>query len=407
MDEVFAAQFQLVQRAFAEDGIQVEAALAPGGRVDYVYRAGRLLTRNRGRNMEQISRLLPGVVREDRPALGDLAVLSIERVEGGSLTVPEALDLLEERLGDDDPARRGEPPLATPDHIVSIARLCPATEPERPGTDPAGPWPAPRPPAEGAHPVLLGVADTGLLEGPLPGWLDGVRGDPDALGPLLPDGKRHRIPPFTGHGTFAAGVARCMAPQAEVYVADHFSRSGGEIESEIVARLDALARMSPALVNLSAGLYTRGDSTSLGFEAFHDAHPGLVMVAAAGNDSTDRPFYPAAYPWTVSVGALGPDGAHRAWFSNYGDWVNVYALGEGMVNAYAHGQYTYQEPPKAPAVQDFTGMCRWDGTSFAAPLVAGLIAEHLARHGGSPQDARDAVLAGAVPVAGVGPVLTP
>ncbi|WP_188193338.1 S8 family peptidase [Nonomuraea sp. SYSU D8015] len=405
MDAVFAAQYRLLQRTFATEGIEIDVALAPGGAVDYVYRARRLLTRNRDRNVERISELLPGVLRVDEPAYGDLAVLSIDDVERGSLTVPEALDLLDERLGDDNPARRGEPPLATPDHVVTIARLCPATEPEVPSGSPAGPWPAQRPPAPGANPVLIGVADTGLLDGPLPAWLAGVQGDLDALGPILPSGLA-RIPPFTGHGTFAAGVARCMAPQADVFVADHFSLSGGELESAIAARLeDLIEQQGPAVVNLSAGTYTRGNWTPLGFDVFHERHPDVVLVAAAGNDSTDRPFYPAAYPWAVSVGALGPDQVHRAWFSNYGDWVDVYALGEGLVNAYAHGEYVYQEPPKEPAVQVFQGMSRWDGTSFAAPLVAGMIAEHLARNGGQPEDAKNAVLSQATALPGVGQAL--
>ncbi|MEV0620061.1 S8/S53 family peptidase [Nonomuraea sp. NPDC050404] len=402
MDAVFAAQYRLMQKEFARRGIEINVALTPKGEVEYVYRSRRLLTRNRGRNIAQINDLLPGVRVEGR-SFGDLTVLSIEDVERGSLSVPEALALLDQRLGDDNPGRRGEPPLASPDHVVSITRLCPATEPELPAGVNA-PYPAQRLPTAGA-PVMIGVVDTGLLAGTLPPWLNKVQGDVDTLGPILPGGL-HRIPPFKGHGTFAAGVARLMAPQADVFVADHFSVSGGELESEIVAKLDTMIQQhGPAVVNLSAGTYTRENWTSLGFESFNETHPDVVLVAAAGNDSTDRPFYPAAYPWAVSVGALGPDQTHRAWFSNYGDWVDVYALGEGMVNAYATGEYVYQEPPKAPAVQIFQGIARWDGTSFAAPLVAGMIAAHLSANGGTPDQARTAVLAQASTLPGVGRAL--
>ncbi|HEV2796246.1 MAG TPA: S8 family serine peptidase, partial [Nocardioides sp.] len=53
------------------------------------------------------------------------------------------------------------------------------------------------------------------------------------------------------------------------------------------------------------------------------------------------------------------------------------------------------------------GLARWSGTSFAAPVVAGLIARHISETGSSAAEARDAVLAGATydsdPV--VGPLL--
>ena len=126
------------------------------------------------------------------------------------------------------------------------------------------------------------------------------------------------------------------------------------------------------MVNLSAGSYTRHDWPLLSFSAFEQG--GVTLVAAAGNDATHRKFWPAAFGWAVAVGALGADQRGRAWFSNYGDWVNVYTPGEGLVNAFATGEYTYQEPPKRPATQVFDGRARWSGTSFAAPMVAGLIA---------------------------------
>ena len=111
--------------------------------------------------------------------------------------------------------------------------------------------------------------------------------------------------------------------------------------------------------------------------------------------------------WQSPSARNNPVAENRAWFSNYGDWVNVYALGEGLVNAFATGVYTYQEPPKRPARQVFDGMARWDGTSFSAPLVAGLIAAEMARSDATAADAAGAVLATAREINGVGRVLLP
>ena len=89
--------------------------------------------------------------------------------------------------------------------------------------------------------------------------------------------------------------------------------------------------------------------------------------------------------------------------------MNVYALGEGLVNAYAFGEYKYQEPPKAPAKQIFQGIARWSGTSFSAPLVAGLIARQMAQSGSTAAVAAQVLLnkAQAQAIPGVGPVLYP
>ena len=194
-----------------------------------------------------------------------------------------------------------------------------------------------------------------------------------------------------------------------MYVSSDFDMSGGQREWVIVQKLQELIARNPApqVVNLSAGSYTRNDWLLLSFSAFD--YGGITLTAAAGNDATHRKFWPAAFDWAVGVGALGADQRNRAWFSNYGDWVDVYTLGEGLVNAFATGEYTYQEPPKRPATQIFDGCARWSGTSFAAPLVAGLIAAQMTSTGASASDATQAVLAQAQAQAipGVGPVLFP
>jgi hypothetical protein len=77
----------------------------------------------------------------------------------------------------------------------------------------AGPYPAVCP--DGGARVRIFVADTGLVSGATATfpWLAGVQGDTDPRSTR--DGV---ILPYGGHGTFVAGVPRCMAPDAQVYV---------------------------------------------------------------------------------------------------------------------------------------------------------------------------------------------
>jgi hypothetical protein len=92
-------------------------------------------------------------------------------------------------------------------------------------------------------------------------------------------------------------------------------------------------------------------------------------VAAAGNDGTCVPMYPAALPGVIGVGALDEDG-EAAPFTNYGPWVRASTLGTDVVSMFFE-DFDGKDPPVEGADPDqFQGWARWSGTSFAAPRGA-------------------------------------
>jgi hypothetical protein len=431
MDPVFEAHFPIIKDAFARDGVEIDVAYGPpGGRqvdteqrdgdVDCVYGVGRLLTLAEDDNIQKLQRALPGIDPIGEPRPGRLVVLSIDGVHG-SPSVPEALDIIDQTYPEDAAAVDAGTrfPMATEDAVVDLAMLCAPTEPEVPTGNAPQPWPKLRRArcrrwrpwprcGVGRRPRIL-VVDTGLVDGAdSHPWLRGVRGDPDQL--LQRPGRPPLILPFIAHGTFVAGVARGMAPDAKVFVANLLRASGADLESNIVGKLNLMIgnmkeKKKPQIVNVSAGAYHHKDRISLSFEDFHRQHPNIALIAAAGNDRKTRPFYPASARWAISVGALGTDEQHLAWFTNRGPRVKVYTLGEGLVNAYAAGEYVYIVPPRRGAIQTFDGMARWSGTSFSAPLVTGLIADEMWRTASTVDMAVQAVLGRAQDLDGVGRVL--
>lgn len=311
------------------------------------------------------------------------------------------------------------PGAAAPNHLVSISPNrgngagCPAVEPE-PVPGGSAPYPgytADRCAGEG---VKVVVVDTGFdrKARKRSDWLKGVKGDRDKgiQGSQLND--------YAGHGTFIAGVIRSVAPRAEVLVRRGFGPGGVVLESKLVKTLDEIIEKDdPDIISMSAGTYTYDAGGLHTFAVFAERlrhHKGVVMVVAAGNDDDRKAFWPAAAPYTVSVGALGTHWRGRAGFSNFGGWVDVYAPGQDLINAFPVGTYTYREPPHVVAgkplrTEVFHGMARWSGTSFSTPLVAGLIAARMSRTGENGRDAAAALIAEARQAAqpGVGAVLLP
>ena len=117
---------------------------------------------------------------------------------------------------------------------------------------------------------------------------------------------------------------------------------------------------------------------------------GGIAIFAAGNDAEDL-AYPAAYEKVLAVAAIGPKGK-AAYYTNYGDWVDVCAPGGDQKVDQRYGQIysTGLNNTYAPM----------QGTSMACPHVTGLAALVLSASGGpgyTCNDLWDAIIDGTDP----------
>ncbi len=397
------------------DGGREITVVPVNGGIDHMYAEGEILVRD-----EHLDRVLEVIELPSRQDLERDEPDRIRRVIAGHVlltlrephaVVTDALDLIDQQLG------RG---VATPNHVLTV---CPdGEEIVGPATDPEEVYFETEPYPSGGHDgtgagVRVYLADTGLLRDAAEGhsWLSGAEvQDPEVdYDPRTPlEGDPPAIPPYTGHGTFVAGVLRTMAPAADVIVTNVFSIAGSALESDFVVRLESAFRLGIDIFQLEVACASRNDLPLLAFgewlKRLSDAK-GAICLAPAGNSARRRPVWPAAFPEVISVGALGGDWRGRASFSNFGPWVDVYAPGRDLINAYATGSYACQVSPYAGRVRNFYGMAKWSGTSFSTPIVSGLIAARMSRTGESARQAAEVLLAEAraQAIPGVGPVLLP
>ena len=178
------------------------------------------------------------------------------------------------------------------------------------------------------------------------------------------------------HGTAVASLLvgrgdgfTSVVPGATLYASDIFCGHGGGSLSLLAIALDWMAREKVAVVNISL---VGAKSPLLTGLVRAMTSRGFLLVAAVGNDGPSAPpLFPAAYPEVVGV--TGVD-ANRKVLPEAcrGEQVDFAAQGSNVVAATVGGGF---------------GEIR--GTSFATPVVAGLLARSL--ESPDPAKAREAL----------------
>lgn len=169
---------------------------------------------------------------------------------------------------------------------------------------------------------------------------------------------------FVGWSADFAGAA----PGAELLAVDVYCGGpapGGRMR-DVVAALSALAAAQARVVNMSI---VGPDNAVLAATVRAVQSRSVLIVAATGNDGPNaKPLYPAAYPGVIAVSAV--DAKLRVLpEASGGEHVSFSAPGADLLAAAPEGKFQSVR-----------------GTSFAAPLVAGMLAQHLASDDSDTQD---------------------
>jgi len=356
---------------------------------DQEARLERLLARHGDAHLVEPVTGRPTLIRRDQLLVADRDVPAVESLvrrwydsrqdEAGvsllRLRAPARVDVCELAAELSGEGRHRRLAIA-PNHLVHGQPLWWSGPADPPRPAPPVPLP-PAPPcpaeAEPEPPVTVAVLDTGLSPHAWYDTTDWYAEQRDEVVEVLDGDDDYELDAQAGHGTFIAGVILQRAPTARIRAQRVIGGDGVGDELDVIKALTWLAAWGEAdVVNLSLGCHSYDDRPSpVVAQAIAALGRRTVVVACAGNAATDRPFWPAALKQVIAVAGL--DGDDRAWFSNYGWWVDACAPGVGVASCFI--RFDGRRPRVNGLDLDaFQGYATWSGTSFAAPAVAGAIA---------------------------------
>lgn len=378
-----------------------DVAVNEGPGPEYLYRPGQVLVVTEDRS------IVDGPLREAgwAPSKGGTGKLNVLRYTPAGSGARQDVPLLVSRLRSltDE---TGRSPRVAPNHVLLTSRHmawagggAPVPSDDRLDASKA---------ANDCGPTVA-VVDTGLDDHPaLAGRA--TRLDDSTDRDLLDDNNDGLLDTAAGHGTFVSGIVAHTAPEARV-LNIRVPDAGGVTDDLQVAQ--ALARLSKIdICNLSLGGYAHDGTPPFVLEQaialFEARNPKAVMVAAAGNDATDQPMYPAAFKRVIAVGALGPKNQPAAFplgggGTNYGRWVDACAQGVDVLSTYVNGKRD-----DGSGIVAFNGWARWSGTSFATARVSGAIAALMMSDGIGAREAAFRLInaAGLPTVPGLGAIVS-
>jgi thermitase len=171
---------------------------------------------------------------------------------------------------------------------------------------------------------------------------------------------------FHGHGTHCAGIAAAQTANGvgiagvagtapvQMMPVKVLNDQGFGTMSDVARGITWAADNGAHVLSLSLG-------GTAGTQQLADAvnyawNRGCLVVAAAGNNGSNAPFYPAFYENALAVAASDPDDRLTN-FSQYGAWVDIAAPGSNILSTLPSNAYE-----------------AWSGTSMACPHVAGAAA---------------------------------
>jgi len=184
-----------------------------------------------------------------------------------------------------------------------------------------------------------------------------------------------------GHGTHCAGTIGAetangigiagIFPYVKIMAVKFLDYRGSGLTSDGVKGIKYAADNGAKVINNSWG--SGGRLQSLNDAINYANEKGCAVISAAGNNSSSDKIFPAAYDFSMAVAATTSKDK-IADFSNYGTWISVSAPGKNILSLRAENTDMYGLIGQPVVHIINTNLYLADGTSMAAPHVAGAAA---------------------------------
>ena len=168
-----------------------------------------------------------------------------------------------------------------------------------------------------------------------------------------------------GHGTHLAGIILKEADNIELYSYKFTNGKVGKL-GDLLKAIFAASKDDINIVNFSLGLPVNTESLRIAIEYLQKQ--GTLVVAAAGNQNSDKEFYPAALPGVIGVAGLD-DSGKKLTQSNYGAWIDYSIDGQDWYSLAPESKYKYLT-----------------GTSQSAAVITGKLANLMANDSNLSQE---------------------